>query len=447
MGLHVFSAFPTATTPLGALNPSHIRLQGVSQGVPQGAQGTSSTAWNFTVLDGITQPVLGVGDHSPEFQIAKGPAYIYASDDDSKAFNDPNYAQFAAYAQNLVRYYNTGGFTPPGGSLLVSPSYPTDKITWWGIYNEPSINNFVGQTDAVNATNYTAMYNALVPAMQSADGNIKFVALEMCCGSEDWVPVFASNVTAQVDAVASHYYSSCNQKDTDAQVMGTVPSFVNSVQAIYGSLAANPNLANVPVWITENNVNADFNAGNGMSACNPGQTFVDDLRGSDAFFAAWRPYVFSQVGKAGVQLLYHWDFAADPQFGELNGSNGQTQLSYWVDYWLGQMFPPGSAARLLNFTNSNNAEVEVLPVMNPDGSVVVLISNHAVASAADNNGKGLDGKVAVNLSGLGPFTTASLVTIDSTTSPVTGPTPVAISPTSPIILTLNGYSSALLKLK
>jgi hypothetical protein len=444
-----FQQFPGATAPLGALNPSHIRLQGISQGIPQGAQGTSSTAWDFTVLDGITQPVLGLGDHSPEFQIAKAPAFDYVSDDDTKFFNDPNYAQFAAYAQNLVRYYNTGGFTPSGGSLLVSPAYPTDKITWWGIYNEPSINNFNNYqvADAVNAANYTTMYNAVVPAMHSVDGNIKFVALEMCCGSEDWVPVFASNVTAPVDAVATHYYSSCNQRDPDAQVMGTVPSFVNSVQSIYFSLAANPALANVPVWITENNVNADFNAGNGMSACNSGQTFVTDLRGSDAFFAAWRPYVFSQVGKAGVQLLYHWDFDADAQFGELNGATGQTQLSYWVDYWLGQMFPPGSGARLLNFTNTNNAEVEVLPVINPDGSVVVLVSNHAIASAVDNNGKGLDGSVTVNLSGLGTFTTASLVTIDSTTSPINGPTPVAISPTSPITLTLNGYSSALLKLK
>jgi hypothetical protein len=102
---------------------------------------------------------------------------------------------------------------------------------------------------------------------------------------------------------------------------------------------------------------------------------------------------------------------------------------------------------LLNFTNSNNAEVEVLPVMNPDGSVVVLVSNHAVASATDNNGRGLNGSVTVTLSGLGPFATASLVTFDSTTSPINGPTPVSISPASSITLTLNGYSSALLKLK
>ena len=437
------SSLNAKTTLLSNLHPQHIRLQGISQGVPQGAEGTSSTAWDFTVLDAITQPVLGVGDHSPEFQIAKAPAFVYVNDDSSNSFNDPNYTQFAAYAQNLVRYYNTGGFTPPGGSLLVSPSYPTDKITWWGIYNEPSINNFSGSTAAAD---YTTMYNTLVQAMRSVDGTIKFVALEMCCSSEDWVPVFASNVTQRVDAVGTHYYSSCNQRDTDAQVFSTVPGFATSVQTIYGSLAANPALKNVPVWITENNVNADFDKGGGVSACT-GLPFVTDLRGSSAFFAAWRPYVFSQVGKAGAQALYHWDFDADAQFGEVDYNTAQTQLSYWVDYWLAQMFPAGSGQQVLNFSNTNNAEVEVLPVLNTDGSVVILVSNHAVASPSDNNGAGLTGKISLDVSGLGSFTSASLLMIDSTTNPINGPSPVSISPTSPIALTLTGYSVALLKLK
>lgn len=438
-----FKNFPAATTPLANVQPHHIRLQGVSQGVPQGSAGTTSTSWDFTILDDITQPVLGVGDHSPEFQIAKAPPYMYVGNDSSNSFSDLTFQQFAGYAQNLVRYYNTGGFTPPGGSLLKSPAYPNETITWWGIYNEPSINN------NLNATEYTTMYNAVVPAMQAVDPSIKYVAIEMCCGSESWASTLAANLKANVpvDAVATHYYSSCNQKDTDTEVFATVPGFASSVQTIHTNLSANPVLATVPIWITENNVNADYDAGNGMSACNPGQTFVTDLRGSSAFFAAWRPYVFSQVAQAGAQALYHWDFAADAQFGELNDSTGQTQLSYWVDYWLSQMFPAATGQKILTFSNTNNADVEVLPVLNTDGSVVVLISNHAVASASDNNGTGLDGKITLDVSSLGAFTTASLVTIDSTTSPITGPTPVSISPTSPITLTLNGYSVALLKLK
>jgi hypothetical protein len=343
----------------------------------------------------------------------------------------------------MVRYYNAGGFTSLDNVTHISPSYPNEKITWWGILNEPSINHI---TDAAQ---YTQIYNQVVPAMQTVDPTIKFVALELCCGSESWAGTFAANVTAQVDVVASHYYSSCNQRDTDTQLMATVPGFASSVQTIYAGLSTNAALSNTPVWITENNVNADFNAGNNMSACNPGQTFVADQRGTSAFFAAWRPYVFSQVGKAGAQALYHWDFDADAQYGEVDFNTGKKMLSYWVDYWLGQYFPTGSGnpqQLLLDSTNSNTAQVEVLPVLNADGSVVIMLSNHAVSSPTDNNGAGLTGNISIDTSALGSFSTASELVIDSATSATTGPTATPIAATSPIRLTMNGYSVAFIKL-
>src|ERR1700686_78972 len=92
-----FTLNPNATAPLGNLQPAHIRLQGISQGVPQ----TTANTWDFTVLDDVTQPVLGVGDHSPEFQIAVAPAFMYDANHD---FLDPTYQGFAAYTKNLVRY-------------------------------------------------------------------------------------------------------------------------------------------------------------------------------------------------------------------------------------------------------------------------------------------------------------------------------------------------------
>jgi len=435
-----FQSFPNAKTPLADLQPHHIRLQGISQGVPQGVAGTNSTAWDFTVLDDITQPVLGVGDHSPEFQIAKAPPFMYVNNDSSNSFSDLTFQPFANYAKNLVQYYNKGGFTDSGGTFHASPSGL--PIQWWGIYNEPSINN------NLDATAYTKMYNTLVPAMQLVDPSLKFVALELCCSSESWVQTFAAGLNANVpvDAVATHYYSTCNQKDTDDTLFATVPGFASSIQTISAYLAANLSLANVPVWITENNVNADFDKGNGISACN-GTAFVTDQRGTSAFFAAWRPYVFSQVGKADARALYHWDFDADAQYGEVDFSTGQTQLSYWVDYWLAKMFPSGSGQQSLQFMNSDDADIEVLPVVNTDGSVVIMISNHAVASPTDNNGAGLTAKVSVDVSSLASFTSASEVMIDASTSPTTGPTSTSISAQSPITVSFSGYGVTFLKLQ
>jgi hypothetical protein len=425
-----FQNVPGATTPLGNLNPHHIRLQTVSQGVPQRTAGT----WDFSVLDAIAQPVLTVGDHSPEMQLAWAPTFMW-SNGSSGGTLDVN--AFTAYTQNMVRYYNKGGFTAPDGPHASPSMYP---IQWWGILNEPSINNIS------SAAQYTQIYNQVVPAMQSVDPSTKFSALELCCGTENWVQNFAQNVTARVDVLSTHYYSSCNQRDTDTQVFSTVPGFASSVQQIYTYLSINSSLANVPVWITENNVNADFNAGNNMSACNPGEPFVTDMRGSSAFFAAWRPYVFSQVGKAGAQLLHHWDFDADAQYGEVDYNNGQKMLSYWVDYWLGQYFPAGTGQQMLKFTNSNNAQIEVLPVVNTDNSIVIMVSNHAVAAPTDNNGAGLTANISIDTSAFGGFSSASKLVIDSTTSATTGPTAVSMSPASPISLTMNGYSVTIIKL-
>ncbi len=169
-----FTLNPGANTTLGNLGSHHVRLQGISLGLPQGTQGTASTGWDFSILDAITQPVLGVGDHSPEFQIAKGPAFLYQNNDFNSTFLDQTYAQFAGYAQNLVRYYNTGGFVA-NGQVLVSPHFPADIVTWWGIYNEPNINNdFINHPEL-----YVQMYNEVVPKMLVIDPSIKFAAVKL----------------------------------------------------------------------------------------------------------------------------------------------------------------------------------------------------------------------------------------------------------------------------
>ena len=429
-----FTLNPTAPTTLANLEPAHIRLQGVSRGIPQ----TTANIWDFSDLDDITQPVLSVGDHSPEFQIAAAPAFMY---DARHNFLDPTYQTFAAYTENLVRYYNTGGFTSGDGVFHVSPSvYP---ITWWGIYNEPNFNN-------LDATQYTQVYNVLVPKMYALDPSLKFAAVELGDYSglaNTFMPPFVNGVTARVDVLATHFYSTCNQKDSDAKLFSTIPGFVSEVGDIYSELRTNPALASVPVWVTENNVNADFSEANGNSTCNPGQKFVTDLRGSSAFFAAWRPYVFSQLGKAGVQALYHWDFDADKQFGEVDYNSGAYQLSYWVDYWLARMFPSPPGAEQLSYTTTDTSDVEILPVLNADGSVVVMVANFAVQSSSDNNGPGAPRTVLIDTTAFGNLATASLLTIDANTSVSSGPVPSSITPAPQITITLNGYGVAFLTLK
>ena len=294
---------------------------------------------------------------------------MYVNNDSGNTFTDLSFQPFASYAKNLVQYYNKGGFTDAGGTFHVSAACPNETITWWGIYNEPSINNNLTATEREHVQRCRPGH---------AVWSIRHLSLlrwSFCCSSESWVQTFAAGLNANaIDTVATHYYSSCNQKDTDAELLATVPGFASSVQTIYANLATNPTLANVPVWITENNVNADFNKGNGISAQWDGLRHRQTrdkclLRGvaSVCFFAGWKG-----GSSCALPLGFRRRCAVRrSRFIQLV----RRQLSYWVDYWIGQMFPSGTGQQSLQFTNSDDPDIEVLPVLNTDGSVVIIISN------------------------------------------------------------------------
>jgi|SRR5271157_640775 len=441
---------PGATTTLNNLNSQHIRLQPVSQGTPESTQNT----WDFSTLDAILTPVIGVADNSPELQLAAGPSWM---DDPSTGYLEPShYQDFANYAADVVEYYNTStGFTDANGVNHVHSTTSVTPVTWWGIFNEPNING-------LTASQYVSLYNTVVPAMQAAQSTvpIKFVAVELADFQgqpQSYMPTFVPNVTAQVDAMGTHFYSSCDQSDSDAQVFSTIPGFVADVQYIYSQLKTRATLANVPVWVTENNVNADYANSNGNSTCQPSQKFISDLRGTSAFFAAWRPYVFSQLAQAGAQALYHWDFDADRQFGEVDFNTGDTYLSYWVDYWLQRHYPacgsgvascPGAPQSILNLISTEPATVETLATRNPDGSVVVMIANHAVMNpATDNDGSGAPRTVIVDISAFGAFSSGTQLIIDANTDPTQGPSATPVTPASRLTVTLSGYGVTFLQLK
>ena len=447
-----FASFPGASTTLGNLQSQHIRLQPVSEAVPQKAD----QSWDFTILDAIVNPVIQVADKSPELQLATAPAWM---NDSSGDLMPAHFADFAAYAANVVKYYNTTtGFKDSNGVTHVHSATNPTPITWWGIFNEPNING-------LSATDYVSLYNLVVPAMQAAGSIVplKFVAIEL----SDWgnepqlfLPPFVNGATAQVDAIGTHYYASCNQSDSDAAVLAqTESTFVPHVQYIYQQLKTVPRLAEVPVWVTENNVNADYQGANGYSTCNPAQKFVLDQRGTSAFFAAWRPYVFSQLGKAGAQSIYHWDFDADAQYGEVSFTAGNTYLSYWVDYYLQRYFSfcdpgglPGCTSTGSTILQSTSSEqpaaqtVEVLATRNADGSVVVMLSDHAVNNPSDNNGKGAPRTVMLDVSALGPFATGTQLTLDANTNPASGPAATGITPAAQMTVKLAGYGATFLTL-
>jgi uncharacterized protein (TIGR03437 family) len=428
-----FQSHPSNAVVLWQLVPQHVNLQSIVGGNPQ----TGAASWNFTENDAVNQVVLGVADHSPLYEIVP-PPYITASNGSVAASSFP---AFAAYSANLVNYFNAGGFDA-GGTHFQSPT--PYHVSWWGIYNEPNGNGMTPQA-------YTDLYNLTVPAMQAIDPNLRFAAVELSDYTGQaalYLPTFVANVTAQVDAVATHFYGTCNQKTLDWQVFGAIDTFTSEISVIRSAMQTNPALASLPIWVTENNVNADYGDSNGMSVCNPGQVFVADARGNSAFFAAWRPMVFERLAKTGVASLYQWDHDGDIQYGEVDYNTGATQLSYWVDYWLAHLFPSPPGADILQVQNQdyNNISVDAFAVRNDDGSVVVMLIDHALLTGTENNGTG-DGRMfQLDVSALGSFDSVTTISLDASTDPTAGPA-VETYPYMPNLeATLPGYGVVLFKL-
>lgn len=104
-----FANHPGAATALENLQSQHIRLQPVSEAVPQKAD----QSWDFTMLDAIVGPVIQAVDKSPELQLATAPAWM---NDSSGHLMPAHFADFADYAASVVRYYNTTtGFKDSSG--------------------------------------------------------------------------------------------------------------------------------------------------------------------------------------------------------------------------------------------------------------------------------------------------------------------------------------------
>lgn len=502
---------------LTELAPQHILVQLMNGGaIPlrSWSNSPSPNDWKFDELDAIVQPVLSsaqVSGAQVELQIAAIPTPIGSATSSADAGDGPS---FATYCEDLVHYYNDPLGFQWGTTTFRSPS--GIHIPWWGIlsdFNAPPLN--------MNPSDYVAAYNAVVPGMHAVDPTIQFSAFEFAVyttsttGDPTYgLPIFLEDVlaTAPVNAVSLHMYGTSEPPTasgalSDQQLFTIVPSvFVPDLTYVVATVAARSNTTQV--WVTQNNVNSDAPAQNGQSD-DQTQPFSNDPRGTSAFFAAWRPYVFAELGKAGNQGLSHWEFTAgscapestlycatlapdsgidaasldtDIQNAEVDYASVTPFVSYWVDYWLGRMFPSSAAPTLLQVVSTESKvagfsgpSVDVLATQSND-SVVVMVVDLAPDPSYPFDGCGLPRTVLVDLSALsGPsssppptFSSASMVSIDGAMggceglagSPgasgsldaslggAAGPSLVSIPvPTTPIFqVTLPGYGVTFLKL-
>ncbi|HEY4016521.1 MAG TPA: hypothetical protein VGM06_24465 [Polyangiaceae bacterium] len=418
--------------------------------------------WDSSTLDDFVRTLDMVSMEGPELQIFNPPLIPEALDPTGTYFDfskPANVTLFADYCANLVRYYNAGGFTYQG-QTVVNPNGSAFKVKWWGILGDTN-------PDPAAVSAYPNIYNQAVAEMLDADSTIQVAALEFTDNEmyppSSYLPAFvlpadAGGVNQPVGAIALHLYSTHVEGTLDSAVFQTVPQFAQDIAQVRTMVMdRRSNLVSAPIWVTQSNVNSEV----------PKTSDAQDVRGTSAFFAAWAPYMFSQLGRSGVASFSHWDYTAghdpgdasldfDPQNAEVNYDNGAPFLSYWVDLWLAQTYLPGVDPAILQTTTTDQASspsTDVLVTERDGHKVVVMFEDIAVADPLhDLDGPGAPRTVVVDLKNAFadlPADTqysATLVIIDVNTDPAAGPTTTMATVQSDfrVPITLGGYGVAFL---
>lgn len=133
--------------------------------------------------------------------------------------------------------------------------------------------------------------------------------------------------------------------------------------------------------------------------------------------------------------------------GEAGWRRAAGQAVVVVAYWRGRMFPASAGATLLQYTSTDDAELETLPVVNGAAAWGSWWPIMRWMQAATIMGRGAARSVQVDVSALGRAVSGSLLMIDKHTMVSSGPTAAAESPTAQMTITLNRYAVAFLSLK
>jgi hypothetical protein len=441
-----FTKFPDELSP----TDSSLLALGARQPLVQVYDSPCTKAlndWDFTQLDGVVHPLVSLG-LEPVLQIYQPPWLT----PDVAPGSALGLQEFTDYCSGLARYYGPGAAGVPladGGSVK-SP----DRVRSWAIWNDPNTNSF---KEDGQASLYAQYYSACAARIRAEDPGARIIGPELndcidttngmfpsgTCLPVNFIPGFLASTAdsgpdggmAPIDVLSMHMFPANfavavegGAVQSDSVALGLVSSFANDISEARSWLVA-AGRPDAEVWVTASQVNSDVPTEQGLSnnitTRSPNGSdaaFVPDPRGTSAFFAAWRPYLFSQLGQHGNQSLFQWQYTAghcpyadagcsfddasdtDRQNAEVDYNTGERLISYYVDQALAHKLPPGGSILDVAKPDPGSSGIDVLAtrrVVDGRDVVVVMVVDLAVQNeGTDVNGPGAARNVIVDLSKL-----------------------------------------------
>ena len=443
----VIADTPNGRSRLAALGAPLVRIHAGSDaccwaGGPASAlpAGVTKGDWNFSSLDQMIGAVRAYGA-SPVLNPRYAPNWMWTCTAVGGAgiVRDQTFAEFADYMARLVSYYNQGRMTAENGTVITNPAGTANRISYWELWNEPDLSNETpchpaDWGPALTPAQYLTMWNAATASMLAVDPSIKLVgpATASPLGIvPNYIPMLLAGAAHRPNAVSVHAYGGWDNTQSDQFLFdGDAGCPECGLRGMLSGLAQVRAWApELPVWVTELNVNAAYG---------------DDAtrRPWNSYGAAWGASAFRGMVLGGAALLHQYQFIESPQFGMIDANTGTPLLPYWRDYYLARAFPPGST---LLSASSTTSGVEVLAARSPDGtSVRVLVVNRQAASATSVGAAGLPATIAVTLNGIGSVTALTMRQLDDNTPLAGGPPLVSLPAGTTTSLTFSGYGAAIL---
>jgi hypothetical protein len=399
-----------------AYNPPPVRVS--TRRYPTGGHPKLNGVWNFAHLDTMITIDRQSSQAAPMLNLSELPEDIPC--DRSNA----GLTVMGQYFARLVSYYNKGSMVTETGTTITNPHGTANKITYWELFNEPSIMPDCG---LMTPDEYASMFNVAAPLMKAVDPTIKImgpVDNEHNSTSHDYISTLMA-IANKPDIISTHHYAGNNSRSDHYLMTSLAPG-----GEIWGQLERAYQVApDRPHWVTEANISWESN---------------QDPAGRPwgALGQVWNAELFRIAAQFGVELIQTYNWSEQPQFGMINRSSGVTNLSYWRNLLIHRYFPAGTTT--LNTSTTMPDGITSMAVKEADGTVNILLINKRLENTTVNGGTGIATDVALSVRGKS-IQSITMQKIDASSSATTEPPVVSLSTTDPVVQ-FSGYGIALIKI-
>ena len=356
----------------------------------------TQTFWDFTYVDPVmldfyshTSGVRHVNFGTiprwmfnlPMLEVPADPAasfYDYTKGTTGDLLKDPTGKQFAEYQVRIFQWYAQGGFTDELGKFHKSGHHL--KIDYWGILNEPNLENHIGVEE------YTKIFDAVAEAIHKVDLKVQFFGPEVTdidAAIVPWAryflnPVNHSPKAPKLDWFSFHNYPSADNNPDSWHLKFFASKGGNSADAFADQIRE---VVKIRDELSPDTKLAIDELGT-FDKINPGE----DGGPAEDHYSAFNPRYWVASGgnwavnfitaeNLGIPLISMTQMLGyetqSPSTTMLNWENGKPNAHYWVLKLIASNFGPGD--KLIS-TRSSSPDVVAQASITPKGRKILLVN-------------------------------------------------------------------------